>query len=210
MGDFAVVRPQDDGDAQQASDWCDELVRALAHKGHTSVGDVDGSSPATAANILTLLGKGADIVLYLGHGDENSWLTSGVPTITALNISAANSTTIVSVACKTGCNLAPAAITAGVTSFLAFTINVPIMAVHKNVDPIGEAIVDGLATLGGQASMQTARDAIASNLDNLIADFEPGGKYANPRPRGQMGYYAAMSLRDHIVLHGSTSHQPLP
>lgn len=209
MGSFAVVRPRDDADAQQASDWCDDLVTKLTGDGHSKIADVDDRMPPNTANIVAALGLLAvDLVCYFGHGDEHSWLTNQSSTVDASNVKAAQGKAVVSVACKTACNLGPAAITSGVVSWLGFTIKVVVMRPHKTVDPVGDAIVGGLSCLGGQGTMQQARDEIATNCGQLIDEFDTG-RFSN-FPEARLGYYAAMALRDHVVVHGTPSHQPLP
>lgn len=209
MGDFAVIRPRDDAAAQQAADWCDQLVSDFLAAGHAVSADVDDTSPADTANIISALGSSATLVCYFGHGDDDSWLTGGTATIDASNVGAGAGKAVVSVACRTGRNLGPDAITAGVTSWLGFTIKVPVFAIalYKNVDPIGEAIVGGLSGLGTGGTMGQARAAIEANCDQLAADFDSGPLATHPV--SQIGYYAALSLRDHVVLHGSSGFAPL-
>lgn len=172
------------------------------------MGDVDSGTPADATEITKVLGGSADLICYFGHGDEDHWLTSGAPTIDAGNVSAAAGKAILSIACRAGRNLGPDAITAGVISWLGFTIAVPVIAPHKTHDPIGEAIVRALAGLGGKGTMQQARDDMAAEFDQLVDDYDTG-KFST-HPAAPLGYFAAMCLRDHVVLHGKTSCQPLP
>jgi hypothetical protein len=206
---FCVIRPQDDVEAKQASDWCDELITQLTRSGHSNTGDVDKFTPADTTNITVLLRGHAGVICYFGHGDENSWLTNSLVTIDSSNILAATGKPIVSIACKTARNLGPDAITAGITSWLGFSIAVAIIRPHKTRDPIGEAIVTGVARLGKGATMQQARDEIAAQLNQVVADYDAGGKHAS-HPQSTFGYFAAMSLRDHVVVHGSTACVPLP
>jgi hypothetical protein len=208
MGKFIVIRPKDDAAARQSSDWCDTLCGNLVADGHIELADVDDTSPPDTANITTALRKGGDLICYFGHGDETAWLTVGVPTIDATNISAAKGKAVVSIACKTGKDLGPDAITAGVICWLGFTIKVSVMSRHKTRDPFGDAIVKGLSVLGVHKSMQEARDEICSNLDQLVTDFDTGGSLSS-HPASVIGYYSAMSLRDHIVAHGNFAHRPL-
>ncbi|WP_447600333.1 C25 family cysteine peptidase [Nitrospira sp. Nam80] len=202
MSKFIVIRPKDDAIAQQASVWCDDLVQKFSKNRHTKVNDVDDGAPPDTGNIVLALQAGADLICYFGHGDENSWLTNFKATIDNTNIRNANQKAVVSVACKTACVLGPTAITAGIVSWLGFTIKVPVMTPHKNRDPIGEAIVDGLALLGNHLTMQEARDRIADNCDKLIVEFDTGT--LRNHPGNLIGYYAAMSVRDHVVVHGNT------
>jgi hypothetical protein len=209
VASFVIIHPQDDASAQQASDWGNDFARQLVNGGHTSAGDVDQSTPATAAAIAAVLRGSADLVCYFGHGDEDSWLTNSSHTIDSSNVHAAVGKPVVSIACKTTRRLGPDAITAGVISWLGFSISVAVIAPHKHSDPIGEAIVGGLAYLGNGVTMQQARDEIAANLDQLVADFDNGGKHAS-HPAAALGYFAAMSMRDHLVVQGHTACVPLP
>lgn len=207
MGDFAVIRPKDDAAAQQASDWCDQLVSDLLGAGHICVSDIDDTSPATSLNISSALTSSAGLVCYFGHGDEYSWLTGGNPTIDSSNIAVTGTKAVVSIACKTGRHLGPDAVTAGVASWLGFTIKVPVIVPHKNVDPIGDAIVVGLSCLANGGTIGQARTAIESKCDQLTTDFDTG--FLSTHPASQIGYYAALCLRDHVVLHGSSGLCPL-
>jgi hypothetical protein len=209
MGDFVLIRPRDDAASQQASDWANDLINILNSKGHSVVVDVDDTTPPDATNIVTAVGKTADVVFYFGHGDETSWLTKGGSTLSASNASGIVAGAVVSVACKTGCSFGPSAITAGVRSWLGFTIKVPVIAPHKTKDPIGEAIVNGIAQLATQGTMQMACDEIVALLDQVVTDYDSGGKYSS-HPGASFGYFAAMALRDHVVVHGSHSLKPLP
>jgi hypothetical protein len=206
MGDLVVVRPRDDDHARQASDWCDELVAALSIDGHNVVVDVDDTAPADSQTIRAALVQAARLIVYFGHGDERSWLTLGAPTVDSTNVDAVAGKAVVSVACRTGKVLGPDAITAGAVAWLGFTIKVPVIAPHKNRDPIGDAICDGLGTLAG-GTMQHARDEIAAQCDMLVQSFDAGS--LSRHPASAMGYYAAMALRDHVVIHGNSQHEPL-
>ncbi|MBV9771531.1 MAG: hypothetical protein JOZ32_18315 [Bryobacterales bacterium] len=93
-------------------------------------------------------------------------------------------------------------------AWLGFTIKVAVIKPHKNSDPIGAAIVNGLALLGRQATLQQTRDQLASNFDQLVTEYDTG-KYMM-HPEAEIGYFAAMSLRDHVVVHGTVNFQPLP
>jgi hypothetical protein len=208
VGSFTFIRPSDDADASQASDWADDLINKFTANGHTIAKDVDDSTPADTKNIVAAVRGKTDLICYFGHGDEHSWLTNSTPTFDASNVVAATGKAVVSVACKTGCNLGPAAITAGALAWLGFTIKVAIMAPHKNVDPIGDAIVDGLEFLANNRTMQEARDEISANFDRLVGDYD-SGRYSS-HPEAEFGYFAALSLRDHVVLHGQSNCTPLP
>jgi hypothetical protein len=56
--------------------------------------------------------------------------------------------------------------------------------------------------------MQDARDDIEANFGALVNHYDTG-KYSG-HPAAQFGYYAALALRDHVVLHGRASSKPLP
>jgi hypothetical protein len=210
MGSFVLIRPQDDAESRQASDW-GKMISEYWTKVtvHTKSQDINQYSPADAKTISAAIGSSADLVLYFGHGDDTSWLTSGSATIDASNVHPASGKAVVSVACKTGCNLGPDAITVGVRSWLGFTIMVAVVAMHKTRDPFGDAMYKGIQCLGSGGSMQNARDAIVSELDQLRKDFDKGGSL-NTHPAWQLGMFAAIALRDHTVLHGDAAYCPLP
>jgi len=208
MGTFTLIRPADDADAQQASDWADALSASLTADGHTKGTDVDSGTPADTVNVENAYKAKANLICYFGHGDEDNWLTSSSPTLAGNALPACGAKAVVSVACKTGCKLGPAAVTAGVESWLGFTIKVAIIKPYRNVDPIGDAIVDGLEGLGKGDRMQDARDDIEANFGALVNHYDTG-KYSG-HPAAQFGYYAALALRDHVVLHGRASSKPLP
>jgi hypothetical protein len=204
---FSVIRPQDDGNSQQCSDWADNLITNLKAGGHSKAIDVDNLTPANSSNILAALKSGSSLICYFGHGDEGSWLTHSATTVDKSNVSAAAGRAIVSVACKTARGLGPDAITAGVEAWLGFTCKVAVITPHKGVDPIGDAIVDGLTELGAAKTMQEARDEIRSKMDKLVTEYDTG-KYAM-HPAANIGYFAALALRDHVVVHGNTGFVPL-
>jgi hypothetical protein len=211
VGSFTIIRPSDDANARQSAHWGDVLIGKFTANGHTKGADVDGRTgrtPPNTKNIVAAVSAKTDLVCYFGHGDEDSWLTSSAPTLDASNVVSANGKAVVSVACKTGCNLGPAAITGGAIAWLGFTIKVAIIAPHKNIDPICDAIVDGLNCLSNHRTMQEARDDISTNFDQLASDYDTG-KYKS-HPASEFGYFAAICLRDHVVLHGATSCKPLP
>jgi hypothetical protein len=208
VGSYIVIRPQDDAVAQQVSDWADMLMKHPGFVTHACVDDVDSARPANQVQILAALGRLAEVVLYFGHGDTDRWLTGNQVTLDVSNVSGAAGKAVVSIACKTGSLLAGNAITGGVTAWLGFTVRVPVLPAHKNVDPIGDAFVQALSDLGAGGTMQFARDQVAAAFDQLVVDFDTG-RFSS-RPDAVVGYYAAMAVRDHVVLHGSTSLAPLP
>lgn len=207
MGDFTLVHPRDDAIARQASDWCQELAKQFQQNGHTLVSEVNDTTPPSQSNIVNCLGHRSDLICYFGHGDEDSWLTSGSPTIESANISSAANKAVVSIACKTGQNLGPSAITAGVVAWLGFTVKVAVNPIYKGSDPVGEAIVDGLACLGTGGSLQDAHDRMASNFDQLVQDYDTGS--LSRIPDAGLGYFSCMIMRDRIVVHGNVNHTPL-
>jgi Peptidase family C25 len=207
VGTFTVIRPRDDKDARQASDWCDELIKRFSANGHTKSHDVDDLTPPNSPNIVATLGYVVGLVLYFGHGTEDSWQTSNANTFDATNIASAKNHAFVSIACKTGTRLGPDAITGGAVCWLSFTAKVAVIATYKNHDPIGDALVNGLASLATGGTMQQARDDMRDELDKLVTSFDTGA--LSGHPAANFGYFAAMAMRDHVVLHGTTTHVPL-
>ena len=207
MSDYVVIRPRDDKTTRQVSDWCDELIAELAKDGHTVVNDVDDTSPADTAQIDTALGVTAKLVCYFGHGNDPAWLTRGAATIDNTNVKAAAGKAVVSIACKTGRNLGPDAVTSGVVAWLGFDIRVPVLPVHQLRDPIGETLVGALRVLGKSKTMAEAPDAIETDFDKLVDDYDTGPLSGNFN--SLTGYLAALSLRDHVALTGSAAHAPL-
>ena len=208
MGSYSIIRPADDAAARQSWDWADVVRGALTRAGHGMFEDVDASTPASGANIVAALGRGVDLILYFGHGNEDEWLTNGTKTIDKSNVGAAKGTCVVSIACKTARNLGPDAITAGIACWLGFTIKVAVIAPYSYVDPIGDAICDALGLLGSSGTMQAARDAMEQNLDQVARNYDTG-KYMS-HPAAVIGYFAAISMRDHVVVEGKAGSQPLP
>jgi hypothetical protein len=206
MPSFALIRPKDDAVAHQASDWGDSVESAFLGSGHTKSVNVDDLSPA---NIVAALGTLASLICYFGHGDECSWLTRGARTVFAADFTRAAAKGVVSIACKTGCHLGPDAITAGVEAWLGFTSNVAVTGIgpHKGADPFGDAIVAGLSVLGASQTMQQSRDQLYSELDQLSIEYDTG-KF-NSHPGAGLKYFAAIAMRDHLVLHGTATFIPL-
>jgi hypothetical protein len=208
VGSFVVIRPSDDAPARQASDWCDDLI-ALLTPAHHKAADVSDRTPAGASQVQTAAATACDVVFYFGHGSFDRWVTSGTTTLDASSASALSGKPVVSIACKTARDLGPDAITAGATAWLGFTIKVPVIKPHRTKDPLGEAIVNALSCLANGDAMQQARDAVAANLDGLVSDYDTGGVYAH-HPEAGIAYYAVMCLRDHVIVHGTPGHVPLP
>jgi hypothetical protein len=209
MGKFTVIRPKDDAEARQASRWCDDLIADLSGKGHIKIVDIDDyPNYPDGASISSALKQQSDIVFYFGHGDENAWITSRKVTIDSRKIKAARGKAVVSIACKTGRNLGPNAVTAGVTCWLGFSIKVPVVGPNNGRDPFGEAIVKGLSCLGAHKSMQQAHDDLYDALDKLVDEFDNG--VFKHHKAANLGYFGAMSLRDQIVIQGKAKHRPLP
>jgi hypothetical protein len=211
VGDFTIIRPCDDAAATQCSDWADDLIAKLTAAGHSSSGtDIDGGATPSSthtADVIAAFAANADLLCYFGHGDEDNWLTYSAPTLEASKMPVAGCQAVVSIACKTGCGFGPACITAGVVSWLGFTIKVGMPIPHLGTDPIGEAIVKGLELLGSSKTMQEVRDEIATQLDNVANAYDKGA--FSSHPGRDFGYFAAISLRDHVVIHGSPAHVSL-
>lgn len=208
MGVFSVIRPRDDAEARQSSDWCDALILELMRHGHRKGSDVDDRTPADVQHVLSALSRPADLVCYFGHGDGVSWRTSQTATLDTSSAHHTQGKAVVSIACRTACGLGPAAVTGGASSWLGFTIDVVVMAPHKTVDPFGDALVGALAGLGRGGTMQQARDEIAANLDGLADDFATG--WLSSHPAASLGYFGSIAMRDHVVVHGQQQHVPLP
>ncbi len=207
MSSFALIRPKDDKNALQASDWGDHVANAFAAGGHTKLVDVDDLSPADHRNIVSSLGSQVSLICYFGHGNEHVWLTGGASTVTSNDFAHAASKAVVSIACKTGCNLGPDAITSGVEAWIGFTTYVAVISPYKGVDPIGDAIVAGLTGLGYGQTMQQSRDELYSQLDTVANEYDTG--MFSTHPNANLKYYAAIAMRDHLVLHGTASFAPL-
>jgi len=207
MADYVVIRPRDDGAARQVSDWCDELVKRSTGNGHSLIGNVDDTSPASKTSILAALAINCRLACYFGHGDNNSWLTSGSVTVDKTNVGAATGKAVVSVACKTGRDLGADAFNSGVKAWLGFKVRVAVLAPHKNRDPVGDTMVDALAVLGNSGTMQDAYDAIKQGFDQLADDYDTGS--LSGRHDSVAGYMASIVLRDYVSLDGASSFVPL-
>lgn len=208
MSDFSIIRPNDDAAAQQSYDWGEELLNKLTAS-HSLVDDVDDTTPADSTNIAAALqNSNVSLVCYFGHGDESNLQTNGVATVDDATIKVKAGIAIVAVACKTAVKLGSAAITAGADAWLGFDISLPIITPHKNIDPIGDAIVNGLADLENSCTMQQAHSDLWDELDDVVRQYDVTGPN-NTHPHRWMIYYGAMAARDHIVLHGSPNCTPL-
>ncbi|WP_324291069.1 hypothetical protein [Mycobacterium sp. Aquia_213] len=160
-------------------------------------------------NILAALAEPtARLVLYFGHGTSDEWTTSGTVTVDGSNVSAAKGKAVVSVACKTGRNLGPNAVNnGGIVAWLGFTIAVPVLPPHGMSDPIGDAIVNGVAKLAS-GTMADARAAIEAQLRLLADDYDTGGRYRD-HPNADFCYFACGWLADNVSLSGNASFKPL-
>ena len=56
--------------------------------------------------------------------------------------------------------------------------------------------------------MQETCDEIYANLDQVVTQYDTGGKYSND-PTAPIGYFSALAMRDHLVLHGVAGMVPL-
>jgi hypothetical protein len=209
VGAFVTICPQDGAEARQASTWCDELRAEFEAKGHWFANWVDERTPADRAGTENALRERADLVCYFGHGAPDAWLTHDQATVDQANVRAAAGKAVVCIACLTSRELAPEAITAGVTVWLGFTIKVPVIDPHKNVDPIGEAMVAGLKWLASGASVGEAGDVLVGTLGEIADECEDlGGRFHN-HPGRWATYYGALALQGHLVVHGDPHHRPL-
>jgi Peptidase family C25 len=209
MSTFVVIRPQDDAVARQASDWCDKLVNVLTQQGgHIKMGDVNSACPASQATIVSAMQKNSQLVFYFGHGTTDAWTVTNTNVIDPSSISCASRNAVVSIACKTGQQMGSDAITAGAIFWLGFTIKVPVIRPYKNIDPIGEAIYGALAGFGSSKSAQEVHRDLIQKLDRVATEYDTGGKFSK-HPEATMGYFFAMVLRDHIVVHGNPSYVPM-
>ena len=211
MGAYVLIRPEDDARAEQVSEWADALSSGRGFSRHTCAGDVRARTPADVSQILGALQQPASLILYFGHGDERSWTTSDVATVTVRNVQAAVGKAVVSIACRTSVRLGPSAVAKkkGVRSWLGFTIDFPVPAPYRYADVFGESMVRALDRLGRGDSMRETRDAISNEFDSLVTDFGKGGRRRRDY-NAQNYYYSAMAVRDKCVVHGSKVYRPLP
>jgi hypothetical protein len=210
MGSFTTICPRDDAEARRASDWCADLRARLEAGGHWSAHIVDDRTPADRPAVELGLQTPVDLVLYFGHGATDAWLTDGAKTLDPSNVGTVAPQALVSIACLTGRDLGPEAVRAGATAWLGFTIMVPVVDPHKNVDPIGEAIVQGLAEFGRGAcfadvclALQTAFDALSRRCQGATGVY--GG-----HPGRWLSYYGALALRQSTTVEGAGDHRPFP
>lgn len=207
MGSYSLIRPEDDGASQQASTWATDLDTKLVSRSHARVENIDQHSPADRATIEAAISKAADLVCYFGHGTETAWTTSNTATLDNHNVARLLDKVVVSVACKTGRNLGPDAVLSGVSAWIGFNISVATIRTHKGIDPIGDAIVDGVLKFDGGGTVRSVVDAIAANLDQVAIDHDTG-KHSG-HPNAKIVYFAALALRHHVVALGKTSATPL-
>jgi hypothetical protein len=208
MGDIVLIRPEDDASARYASEWATRAAGILAAAGHAIACDVDRGSPADARTILAALGVQAELVCYFGHGSADAWLTGFSATVDANTVSAAQGKSIVSIACHTARALGPDAITAGVIAWFGFTMKVPVIAPHRNKEPIGDVIADSFAVLGAGGSLDELRQELVDELSDLADQFDHGT--LRHHPASSIGYYGCLALASHAVVHGAGSIRPLP
>jgi|GEM_PF-5474146 len=209
MSNFTTIRPRDGTAAQQVSEWAKRLAQNLVTAGHTQTQDVDDLTPADAPHVVAATTAATDLVCYFGHGTETEWTTHGVATLDAVSATACQKKAVVSVACKTGTQLGSDAITAGAHAWLGLTIKliVPAPYPYTWTDPFEDAYVTGLSVLGTGATMQNAKDALVTELDQLATAYDTGAYSGHPN--SAIGYLSAIAQRDHLVLHGTASHCPL-
>ena len=110
MRTFLMIRPRDDADARQASEWCSDLQVELEAMGHKLADAVDDRTPANRQEVETALQSPVNLVCYFGHGTKDALLTYDVETLGPQNVVAATQQAIVSVACLTGRELGPEAV----------------------------------------------------------------------------------------------------
>jgi hypothetical protein len=207
MGGYISIRPEDDQNACQASDWCHSLLAELAnYTAHAHTADRDGHNCARADVETALRGSG-DLVLYFGHGDTTCWLNGTTQIYDAANAAEAVGKAVVSIACKTSANLASAAVTAGVVAWLGFNSQVACIPKYQGTDHLGDAIAAALSCLGNGATMQQACDALVAELERLVQEYDTGS--LSTWSMAAFGYFGTKVMSEHCVLEGKKSHQPL-
>jgi hypothetical protein len=207
MGDFILIHPRDPGVGTTASNWARRFGANLTASGHFQTTEVDDSTPADSSHVAAALGGTGSLIGYFGHGDEDNWLTKGAPTVDSSHFVASAGKAVVSIACKTGCNLGPDSVTAGVQSWLGFTCQVAVVNTNSRY-PSGDAIVAGLSVAGASKTMREVHDQVYSELDQVMQDYDFGGKF-DGHSTAALGYFSALAMRDHLVLHGASNFAPL-
>jgi hypothetical protein len=109
------------------------------------------------------------------------------------------------VACKTGVQFGPDAITAGVKSWMGLTVKLGYVAA-PGLDPFGDAAVRALSILDPGVSMQDLLNKWIDEFDQLVTACDTGGLHASAL--GQLAYFVAVAVRDHVVLHGTVAACP--
>ncbi|GAT03711.1 C25 family cysteine peptidase [Mycolicibacterium fortuitum] len=209
MGEYVGICPRDDGHSRIASDWYTRLSDRLKRSGHIEkyyLSDKRGADYSTIRIALAEVGPG--LVLYFGHGTADAWTVQGKAVTHSSDAAVAKGKAVVSVACKTGRNLGPDAVNGGVVAWLGFTIPVPTIAPHGRLDPLGDAIVDGIAQLGNGGSMADARAALEAELRALSDEYRSGGRFSH-HPNAVIGFWACGWLADNVSLAGATAWRPL-
>ena len=207
MGGYISIRPEDDKNACQASEWCDTLIRELEHRTpHIHVTDRGGYACSRNDVEAALWGPG-DLVFYFGHGDSGCWLNGSSQIYDSVNAAAAAGKAVVSIACKTSAVLASNAVTAGVVAWLGFNSQVACIPKLAGTDYVGDAIALALSCLGFSATMQEATDAVVSELHRLTQEYDTGA--LSGWSMAAFAYFGTSVMRDHCVLEGNKTHRPL-
>jgi hypothetical protein len=68
---------------------------------------------------------------------------------------------------------------------------------------MASAVVNALSILDPGVSMQDLLNKWISEFDQLVVACDTGGLHASSL--GQLAYFVAVAVRDHVVLHGSVT-----
>ena len=209
MGEYLGICPRDDGSSRLASDWYARVSERLGQSAHVENAYVSDRSPVDYYTVrIALREAGARLALYFGHGTADAWIVKNRPVLQASGVDATKNIAVVSVACNTGKALGLDAINIGAVAWLGFTCDVPVIAPHGKRDPLGDAIVEGIAQLANGQSMAFARATLEAELRRLVEDYKPGGRFSD-HPGALIGRWACELLADHVSLAGQSEFIPL-
>lgn len=207
MGDFVLIRPEDDAKARRASSWADITLETLADHGHLLIHEVDGYPPPDSARITEALRVDTNLVCYFGHGSPDAWLTDSLPTLDGSNVDAASGKAVVAVACYTARGLGPGAVLAGAVAWFGFTMEVATFPPYRNREPIGEAIAEAVGGLAAGNSLGELQNDLVARLFDLAHQYQFGA--LRLFPLAQTARFFCMALAGQIAVHGARDHRPL-
>jgi hypothetical protein len=201
MTSIVVIRPEDQQVARDASRVADRLVLAVANSSHDSLELRGHRTQITRAQIEASI-PGANLVLYVGHGEADA-LVGLTRLIDSSNIGLAAGSLFVAIACHSAARLGPQAILRGVEAYLGWETWLTLLTPSVYGDPFGQAFERALMELFQEISIGKAARYLSLELNKVVDFYRSGPGAADPN--AVFGAAFAYWDANHIVVRGDGS-----